>query len=95
MIDHLGPEKTETIIRGWVDDLATDIFSDNTALLEAIAAGQCEVGIANSYYYCCLLDEKPDFPVKLFWANQGSNRYAHKYLRCRCGRQLRQSRRRA
>ncbi|WP_201512628.1 Fe(3+) ABC transporter substrate-binding protein [Psychrobacter alimentarius] len=72
MIDHLGPEKTETIIRGWVDNLATDIFSDDTALLEAIAAGQCEVGIANSYYYGRLLDEKPDFPVKLFWANQGT-----------------------
>ncbi|MGP5119287.1 extracellular solute-binding protein [Psychrobacter alimentarius] len=72
MIEHLGPEKTETIIRGWVDNLATDIFSDDTALLEAIAAGQCEVGIANSYYYGRLLDEKPNFPVKLFWANQGT-----------------------
>lgn len=72
MIEHLGAEKTETIIRGWVDNLATDVFSDDTALLEAIAAGQCEVGIANSYYYGRLLDEKPTFPVKLFWANQGT-----------------------
>ncbi len=72
MIEHLGAEKTEAVIRGWVDNLATDVFSDDVAMLEAIAAGQCEVGIANSYYYGRLLDEKPNFPVKLFWANQGT-----------------------
>lgn len=72
MMEHLGAEKTEAVIRGWVANLATDVFSDDTNLLEAIAAGQCEVGIANSYYYGRLLDEKPDFPVKIFWSNQGT-----------------------
>ena len=72
MMEHLGEEKTGEIVRGWVDNLATDVFSDDVAMLEAIAAGQCEVGIANSYYYGRLLDEKPNFPVKLFWANQGT-----------------------
>ncbi|WP_430738258.1 extracellular solute-binding protein [Psychrobacter sp. VH5] len=72
MIEHLGAEKTEEIIRGWVANLATDVFSDDTSMLEAIAAGQCEVGIANSYYYGRILDEKPNFPVKIFWANQGT-----------------------
>lgn len=70
MIENLGAEKTEEIVRGWADNLATDVFSNDTSMLEAIAAGQCEVGIANSYYYGRLLDEKPDFPVKIFWANQ-------------------------
>ena len=73
MIEHLGSEKTEQVIRGWVANLATDVFSDDTNMLEAIAAGQCEVGIANSYYYGRLLDEKPDFPVQIFWANQGTS----------------------
>ena len=72
MMENLGEEKTEEIIRGWVANLATDVFSDDTSMLEAIAAGQCEVGIANSYYYGRLLDEKPNFPVKIFWANQDS-----------------------
>ncbi|OLF39388.1 MULTISPECIES: Fe(3+) ABC transporter substrate-binding protein [unclassified Psychrobacter] len=72
MMEHLGEEKTEEVIRGWVDNLATDVFSDDTSMLEAIAAGQCEVGIANSYYYGRILDEKPDFPVEIFWANQGT-----------------------
>ena len=72
MMENLGEEKTEEIIRGWVANLATDVFSDDTSMLEATAAGQCEVGIANSYYYGRLLDEKPNFPVKIFWANQGT-----------------------
>lgn len=72
MIENLGEEKTEEIIRGWVDNLATDVFSDDTSMLKAIAAGQCEVGLSNSYYYGRLLDEQPDFPVKVFWANQGT-----------------------
>ena len=70
MIENLGTEKTEQVIRGWVDNLATDVFTDDTSLLEAIAAGQCEVGLTNSYYYGRIFDEKPDFPVQIFWANQ-------------------------
>lgn len=71
MIEHYGPEKTEEIVKGWVANLATPVFSNDTKLLEAIASGQCEVGIANSYYYGRILEENPDFPVQIFWANQG------------------------
>lgn len=70
MIAHHGMEKTENIVKGWVSNLATPVFSDDTKLLEAIAAGQCQVGIANSYYYGRILAEDANFPVKLFWANQ-------------------------
>ncbi len=70
MIENLGEEKTEQVVRGWVDNLATDVFSNDTSMLEAIAAGQCQVGLSNSYYYGRILDENPSFPVKIFWANQ-------------------------
>jgi iron(III) transport system substrate-binding protein len=49
----------------------TDVFSDDIAVLEAINAGQCDVGIVNTYYYGRLHKQKPDLPVKLFWPNQG------------------------
>jgi len=41
--------------------------------LNAIAAGQCEVGVVNSYYYGRLLvdDASIQDKVHLFWANQG------------------------
>jgi len=70
MIEHHGEEKTEEIVTGWVNNLATDPFSSDTVLIEAIAAGQCDVAIANTYYLGRLMSEDADYPVELFWANQ-------------------------
>ena len=70
MIEVNGPEKTEEILKGWVNNLSTDVFSDDIAVLEAINAGQCDVGIVNTYYYGRLHKQKPDLGVKLFWPNQ-------------------------
>ncbi|WP_407919277.1 extracellular solute-binding protein [Crenobacter luteus] len=65
-----GPVKTERIVKGWMDNLATDVFSDDTKMLEAIGAGQCDVGIANTYYYGRLMKKSPNLPIGIFWANQ-------------------------
>ncbi len=70
MIEEHGEAKTEQIVKGWVGNLATAVFPDDTKMLEAIAAGQCDVGIANTYYYGRLLEKKPNLPVSIFWANQ-------------------------
>ena len=72
MIKTLGEAQTERVVRGWVANLATDVFANDTALLEAIAAGQCDVGIVNSYYFGRIVRDRPDFNAKLFWANQGA-----------------------
>ncbi|MEH6461907.1 Fe(3+) ABC transporter substrate-binding protein [Chitinimonas sp. JJ19] len=70
MIARLGEAKTEQIVRGWVANLATDPFSDDTMMLKAVAAGQCEVGIANTYYYGRLMEKEPTLPLAVFWPNQ-------------------------
>lgn len=70
MIARLGEERTEKIVRGWVANLATDVFPDDTKEMEAIAAGQCDVGIVNTYYYGRLMKKKPELPLALFWPNQ-------------------------
>ena len=72
MIAAQGETKTERVVRGWVANLATDVFANDTQLLEAIAAGQCDVGIVNTYYYGRVVKERRDFPVRLFWASQGA-----------------------
>jgi iron(III) transport system substrate-binding protein len=72
MIAAQGEAKAEQVVRGWVANLATDVFANDTALLEAIAAGQCDVGIVNTYYYGRIVKERSDFPVKVLWANQGA-----------------------
>lgn len=69
LIDTHGYEKTKTIVKGWVDN-AVDIFSNDTSVLKAVAAGQCQVGIVNTYYYGRLLKKDPKLPLKLFWPNQ-------------------------
>ncbi|WP_110970754.1 extracellular solute-binding protein [Pseudomonas huaxiensis] len=70
MIETHGAEKTEELVKGWVNNLSTDVFSDDNAVVHAIAAGQCDVGIVNTYYYGRLHQENPKLPVKLFWPNQ-------------------------
>ncbi len=70
LIAEHGEKKAEEIVSGWVKNLATDVFADDTKLLEAIDAGLCDVGIANTYYYGRLLDKKPDLKVNVFWPNQ-------------------------
>lgn len=73
LIAEYGEAQTESIVKGWVANLATEPFSNDTLLMEAIAAGQCDVGLVNTYYFGRLLREKPDLPIKLFWADQAGN----------------------
>jgi iron(III) transport system substrate-binding protein len=68
-----GEAGTERIVRGWVANLAAPPFANDNQVLEAIAAGQCDVGIVNTYYYGRILRDRPDFPVKPFWADQGGS----------------------
>ena len=70
MLESIGEEKTTEVIQGWLANLATPVFADDTALLQAIDAGQCDVGIVNSYYFGRLHNAQPDVKVKLFWPNQ-------------------------
>ncbi|HEY4719366.1 MAG TPA: extracellular solute-binding protein [Candidatus Methylomirabilis sp.] len=69
MIKTLGEPRTEEVIRGWMKNEARILDSD-TKQLEAIAAGQCDVTIANTYYLARLKANDPAFPVAVFWPNQ-------------------------
>jgi iron(III) transport system substrate-binding protein len=73
LIAEHGEAKTEQIVKSWIANLATDVFPDDTKMLEAIAAGQCDVGIANTYYYGRLMAKSPTLPVGIFWANQNGS----------------------
>lgn len=70
MLESIGVEKTAEVIKGWLANLATPVFADDTALLQAIDAGQCDVGIVNSYYFGRMHAADPSVKVKLFWPNQ-------------------------
>jgi iron(III) transport system substrate-binding protein len=66
-----GEPAVEKMVRGWVANNPAYINGD-TQILEAIAAGQCDVGITNTYYLARLLEKNPDFPVAPFWPDQNS-----------------------
>jgi iron(III) transport system substrate-binding protein len=70
-INEMGEEATERMVRGWIANLAAEPFSNDTLMLKAIAAGQCDVGITNSYYLGRLQHQEKGFPVQIFWADQG------------------------
>lgn len=67
LIAQFGEQRAEDIVRGWVANLATDVFPNDTKLIEAIVAGQCEVGIVNTYYFGRLQKQDPSIPVAIFW----------------------------
>ncbi len=73
MIAEHGVQKSEAIVKGWVANLAAKPFSNDTKVMQAIAAGQCDVGIVNTYYYGRLLKKDPEVPVSLFWPDQKGN----------------------
>ena len=72
LIKEHGEKETAEIVKGWVDNLSAPPFSNDTKTMEAIIAGQGDVGIVNTYYYGRLLKKDPSIPIALFWPNQSS-----------------------
>jgi iron(III) transport system substrate-binding protein len=64
-----GHDATERMLRRW---MANDpkVLGSDADVLDAIAEGRCDVGLANSYYLGRELAEDPDFPVAIEWADQ-------------------------
>ena len=69
LINTYGREQTLEWVKGWVAN-DVDVLNNDVQLLEAIDAGECEVGISNHYYLARELEKDPDFDVALFWASQ-------------------------
>jgi len=69
MIKRHGEARTEDIAKSWATNQPVLINSDSK-ILEAIAAGQCDVGVTNHYYLARIVAKDPAFPVLPFWANQ-------------------------
>jgi iron(III) transport system substrate-binding protein len=73
LIAEHGEAKTEKIVRGWVNNLATAPLADDTQALEAVASGLCDVTVVNTYYFGRLMSKTPNAPLAIFWPNQGKN----------------------
>ncbi|APR05445.1 Fe(3+) ABC transporter substrate-binding protein [Thauera chlorobenzoica] len=78
MIKHNGAEATEKWASGVVANFARAPKGGDTDQIRAVAAGECGVAIANSYYFARLMNSnKPEdqaviAKVKAVWPNQAT-----------------------
>ncbi|MCY4050988.1 MAG: extracellular solute-binding protein [Gammaproteobacteria bacterium] len=82
MIEHLGEERTEKWARGLVANFARKPGGGDTDQLRAVAAGQCDITVVNTYYFGRLVnsndekDRQVAEKLDIFWPNQ-DGRGAH------------------
>jgi iron(III) transport system substrate-binding protein len=69
MIAKRGERATERILRAWMANEPRILGSD-VDVLEAIAAGRCDVGLTNHYYLARNLEDDTGFPVAPAWPDQ-------------------------
>jgi iron(III) transport system substrate-binding protein len=72
LIHHYGEEKTESIVRGWVNNLAKKPYAKDSHVIKAVVKGDCAVGLVNTYYYGRQVKKDSNFSnkVKLAWVGQ-------------------------
>ncbi|WP_141735724.1 extracellular solute-binding protein [Oligoflexus tunisiensis] len=67
LVAEKGEAPVEKVVKGWVQNLAAPVFQDDTAVIDAVAAGQCDVGVVNTYYFGRALEKNPKLSAKLFF----------------------------
>ncbi len=70
LIKHLGRDKALAVLKGWVNNLSVKPLKNDRAVIQAVANGECDVGLANSYYLPAFLRKDKTFPVRPFFPNQ-------------------------
>jgi iron(III) transport system substrate-binding protein len=76
LIEIYGEDVTEAWAKGIVANMARKPTGGDTDQLRAVAAGQCDLAVSNTYYYGRLLDsdkakdKQVVAAVKPFWPNQ-------------------------
>ncbi len=71
MVAHLGADRVVSILKSWVANFAKEPTTSDRDVIRAIAAGDCHIGVVNSYYLAPFIEADADYPVKPFFANQG------------------------
>jgi iron(III) transport system substrate-binding protein len=69
-IAKFGEAETEALLETIMAN-EPQILGSDVDVLEAIAAGDCDLGLTNHYYLARELEEDPDFPVAPAWPAEG------------------------
>jgi len=70
LIAEQGEAQAQATVTSWINNLAIAPTSNDTKVMQAILAGQCDVGIVNTYYFGRLQTKSPDLALALFWPNK-------------------------
>jgi iron(III) transport system substrate-binding protein len=61
MLEHLGEAQTEAWLKGVVANMARDPKGGDTDQIKAVASGECQVGLTNTYYLARMIrSDKPE-----------------------------------
>ena len=77
MVAALGETETESWAKGLVENMGRPPSGGDRDQIKAVAAGQCDIALVNSYYYGRMVSSKKAdereaaAKTALFWANQG------------------------
>lgn len=71
LIAQYGENRTEEIVRGWVDNLSLPPFAKDGQALQAVADGDCDLTIVNNYYYERFIREHPESDLALYRPDSG------------------------
>lgn len=55
MTEHLGPAKAENWLKGLVNNMARSPAGGDTDQIKAVASGECQIAVTNSYYLARLM----------------------------------------
>lgn len=69
-IDTLGEQNTVEFLKSLVANLAVAPMTSDRAVIDAIASGQCEIGLVNHYYLAPYVESNPAYVVKPLFLNQ-------------------------
>lgn len=78
MTAHLGAQKTQTWLKGLVDNMARSPKGGDVDQIKAVASGECAIALSNSYYLARLMrssnpeDQRVVERVGVVFPNQGS-----------------------
>lgn len=67
LISRHGVREAEIIVRGWRANLAMTVFTNDGTLLNAIADGQCGIGLVGSNVLASFLRNSPAARVGMHW----------------------------
>ena len=60
MVEHKGADDAEKWAQGVVDNMARDPEGGDTDQIRGVASGECDLAVANHYYYVRLLKSEDD-----------------------------------